>query len=242
MLSRKQIINLNFIIMEKNEKLKALAAVAEGFGLTAEEAAAYFGKISVCSDKTEEVSVQSEEAVLPDVVCPGMYYYSDRTISAEVIPEKQISGVVGWVDESGRHGLVLGLQEAELPWSSVYLKPGTFKKSGKENTRLILEAARRQNKKAAAAEWCAAYAFDGVRVGEAFLPSKDELVKIFRNLDSVQEALEEIKQPQLEEYDWYRSSSEYYTSGNAWVVRPSDGYMDDYGKDNDYRVRCVLAF
>ena len=242
MLSRKQIINLNFIIMEKNEKLKALAVVAEGFGLTAEEAAAYFGKISVCSDKTEEVSVQSEEAVLPDVVCPGMYYYSDRTISAEVIPEKQISGVVGWVDKSGRHGLVLGLQEAELPWSSVYLKPGTFKKSGKENTRLILEAARRQNKKAAAAEWCAAYAFDGVRVGEAFLPSKDELVKIFRNLDSVQEALEEIKQPQLEEYDWYRSSSEDYNYYNAWVVRPSDGDMYYTNKDYDYRVRCVLAF
>ena len=54
--------------MKKNEKLKALAAVAEGFGLTAEEVVAYFGKISVHSEETEE-------AVLPDVVCPGMYYY-----------------------------------------------------------------------------------------------------------------------------------------------------------------------
>ena len=49
--------------MEKNEKLKALAAVVEGFGLTAEEAAAYFGKISVHSEETEEVSVESEKAV-----------------------------------------------------------------------------------------------------------------------------------------------------------------------------------
>ena len=32
---------------------------------------------------------------LADVVCLGMYYYSDGTISAEVIQEKQISGVVG---------------------------------------------------------------------------------------------------------------------------------------------------
>ena len=229
--------------MEKNEKLKALAAVAEGLGLTAEEAAAYFGKISVCSDKTEEVSVQSEEAVLPDVVCPGMYYYSDGTISAEVIPEKQISGVVGWVDGSGRHGLVLGLREKKLPWSSDYLEPNTFKKSGKENTRLILEAARRQNKKAAAAEWCAAYAFDGVRVGEAFLPSKDELVEIFKNFGAIQEALGKINQPLLVEqrrYYWSSSEHNYYM---VWRVRPSDGrvhYGQKYYRYNS--IRCVFAF
>ena len=100
--------------MEKNEKLKALAAVAEGFNLTAEEVIAYFGKISV----------QSEETTAVDVVCPGMYYYSDGTISAEVIQEKQISGVVGWVDESKKHGLVLGLREAKLPWSGDDLVAG----------------------------------------------------------------------------------------------------------------------
>ena len=228
--------------MEKNEKLKALAAVAEGFGLTAEEAAAYFGKISVCSDKTEEVSVQSEEAVLPDVVCPGMYYYSDGTISAEVLSKKQLSGVVGWVDDSGRHGLVLGLREKKLPWSSDYLEPNTFKKSGKENTRLILEAAQKQNKKAEAAVWCALYAFDGVRVGEAFLPSKDELVEIFKNLSAIQKALEKISRCLLKEDYWYWSSSEY-DYYDAWTVRPFDGYMSsNSGKIYRYRVRCVFAF
>ncbi len=206
--------------MEKNEKLKALTVVAEGFGLTPEEVAAYFGKISVCSDKTEEVSVQSEEAVLPDVVCPGMYYYSDGTISAEVIQEKQISGVVSWVDDSGRHGLVLGLRETELPFFSEDLTNDL-----------------------GADDWCVAYAFDGVRVGKAFLPSKDELVKIFRNLDSVQEALKEINKPLLVENDWYWSSSEC-SNGYAWGVRPSDGgvYTNYYVKNTSSRVRCVLAF
>ncbi len=221
--------------MKKSEKLKELAAVAEGFGLTAEEAAAYFGKISVHSEETEE-------AVLPDVVCPGMYYYSDGTISAEVIQEKQLSGVVGWVDESSKHGLVLGLREAELPWSSDWLVIDTFLGDGKKNTRLILEAARKQNKKAEAAEWCAAYDFDEIQPGEAFLPNGDELVKIFKNLDAVQKALKKINRSLLDKYKWYWSSSETYYR-YAWVVRPSDGSMG-YGSKYDYygRVRCVLAF
>ena len=216
--------------MEKNEKLKVLVAVVESFGLTPEEVTAYFSKISA---KTTSVNV----------ACPGMYYYSDGTISADVIQGKQISGVVGWVDESGRHGLVLGLREAKLPWSSDYLVVNLPKNAdGKENTRLILEAAHQQNKKAEAAEWCAAYAFDGIHAGEAFLPGKAELVKIFKSFDAIQNALEKINQPWLEEDDWYWSSSEG-TNRRAWRGRPSDGYMSYYGNKNySASVRCVLAF
>ena len=113
---------------------------------------------------------------------------------------------------------------------------------GKENTRLILEAVHKQNKKAEAAEWCAAYAFDGIHAGEAFLPSSDELVKIFKNLGVIQKALKKINQPQLRENDCYWLSSEY-DNDNAWDVSPSDGDMNYYYKSyhND-RVRCVLAF
>ena len=228
--------------MEKNEKLKVLAAVAEVLGLTAEEAAAYLGKISVHSEETEEVSVQSEEAVLPDVVCPGMYYYSDGTISAEVLSKKQLSGVVGWVDESSKHGLILGLREAELPWSSDCLVIDTFLGDGKKNTRFILEKARRQHENAEAAEWCVAYAFDCVHDGEGFFPSRDELVKMFKNLDAIQKALEKINRCLLEEDNWYWSSSEG-SSNLAWRVRPSDGHVSDYYyKRYSGRVRCVLAF
>ncbi len=185
---------------------------------------------------------KNEIKALAGVVCPGMYYYSDGTISAEVLSEKQISGVVGWVDESSKHGLVLGLREAKLPWSGDDLVADAFREDGRENTRLILEAAQKQNKKAEAAEWCVAYDFDGIQPGEAFLPNGDELVKIFKNLDAVQKALKKINRPLLDKYNWYWSSSE----GNnisAWRVRPSDGFMYSYNKNNDYyRVRCVLAF
>ncbi len=200
--------------MKKNERLKALAAVVESLGLTAEEVIAYLGK----------AFVQSEKAKSADVVCPGMYYYSDRTISADILSDKQISGVVGWVDDSGRHGLVLGLREGKTLWA------GAFK-------------------------WCIKYAFDGIKSGEAFLPSKDELVKIFKNIDAIQISLGKIGQCQFKKEDsyWYWSSSK--SKGcSAWVVRP---YIDPmpygggvyYGnmyEENDFgiptRVRCVLAF
>ena len=82
-----------------------------------------------------------------------------------------------------------------MPWSGDELEVGAFTESGRENTRLILEAARKQNKKAEAAEWCVAYDFDGIQPGEAFLPNGDELVKIFKNLDAVQKALKKINRP-----------------------------------------------
>ncbi len=179
---------------------------------------------------------------LAGAVRPGMYYYSDGTISSEVLSEKQISGVIGWVDESGEHGLVLGLREAELKWSGDDLVANAVSEDGKENTRLILKAAQKQNKKAEAAEWCAAYAFDGVRPGEAFLASREELRKIFRNLGAIQEALEKINQPQLEECACYWSSSKLYDV-YVWRVMPSVGTMYYYGTEStSSRVRCAFAF
>ena len=49
-------------------------------------------------------------------------------------------------------------------------------------------------------------------------------------------------EPLKNKYYW-SSSEDYGTSdGYAWVVRPSDGYMNYDYKFGSYRVRCVLAF
>ena len=187
--------------------------------------------------------MKKNEKVEANVVRPGMYYHSDGTISAEVLSEKQISGVVGWVDRTGRHGLVLGLRETKLPWSSDHLNVRYPDRDtiGRENTRLILKAAQKYEKKAEAAEWCAAYAFDGLRAGEAFLPGRDEWLRIFRNFGAVQEALGKINRPLLKD-DWYWSSSQD-DALDAWGVSPSEGYMGDNGKKYDeYPVRCIWEF
>lgn len=234
--------------MEKKEKLKAVAAAAESFNLTAEEVIRYLG----------QNSIQSEKANSVDIVCPGMYFYSDGMISADVLPGKQISGIVGWVDESGKHGLVLGLRETNgLAWiddKSFYV--GASNKKGKDNTYLLLKEAQEHQTYANAAAWCVKYDFDGVRAGEAFLPSKDELANIFKNLGAIQTALGKIDQPKLQEKDAYWSSSEskyedYYDPSigchpypYAYIVIPSRCYMErvETKYSNSPNIRCVLAF
>ncbi len=88
--------------------------------------------------------------------------------------------------------------------------------------------------------WSTAMAQD---YGQYRLPDIRELTQIHLYKDAINAGLRKNGGEALKD-NWYWSSSEsYYTSGsNAWVVRPSDGYVDYYGKDDSYRVRCVLAF
>ena len=174
---------------------------------------------------------------------PGMFYYAgDRSFSSELIAGKQVSAIVGWVDESGKHGLLLGIRTVSLPWSSSNLEVGLPENAdGRENTRLILEAAQKQNKKAEAAEWCAVYDFDGIKPGEAFLPSREELRKIFLNAALIQDAAAKFEENFWSGQYWCWSSSED-TGRFAWVVSPADAYVYDSDKNRSYHVRCVLAF
>ena len=110
---------------------------------------------------------------------------------------------------------------------------------GKEATRKILEISRKKRQEAEAAQWCYDYAEDGVKQGEAFLPSLTELEKLFANKAAINASLNALGVALLE--GWYWSSTEYDNYG-AWVLRVSDGGRDDYTKYyiNEY-VRPVLA-
>ncbi len=78
----------------------------------------------------------------------GMFYYNeDKTFSKRLVAGKQVSGVVVFVDESGQHGLIDLLRQKILPWSSDGLFVALPEElSGKENTRLIIEAANKKVK------------------------------------------------------------------------------------------------
>lgn len=71
------------------------------------------------------------------------------------------------------------------------------------------------------------------------MPTCKELLVISENKKEIDELMKEHGgEPLKDEYYW--SSSEY-SGGTAWVVRPSDGIVDDYGsKNNSLPVRCVL--
>ena len=127
------------------------------------------------------------------VPCYTVFHEEDKTFSERLLPYKQVSGVVGDVDEAGQHGLISLLHYKVLPWTSdelfVGLPDGL---SGKENTRLILEKAALQQQKAEAAAYCATYAFDGVKAGEAFLASYSEMSRICKNYLSINKSLRQI--------------------------------------------------
>ena len=195
-----------------------------------------FGKVSL---------LPSKKFVTPKKIAPGMFYYADGLIFPELMKDNQVSAVVGCVDRN--HGLALGLRETVLPWSSDWLYVDMSSGlSGKEATSLILKTAKGLHEKAEAAEWCAEYAFDGIKAGAGFMPSKEELKRIFGNRKKLRESFALLTSGGLsgnclQEDAFYWSSSENLNTG-AWYVRPSDGGMGSYSKLNSNRVRCVVEF
>ena len=109
---------------------------------------------------------------------------------------------------------------------------------GKEATRKLLEISRKKRQEAEAAQWCYDYAEDGVKQGEAFLPSLTELEKLFANKAAINASLNALGVALLE--GWYWSSTEY-NSSSAWRLNMSNGDRNGTNKDNGFYVRPVLA-
>ena len=173
----------------------------------------------------------------------GMFYYAeDKSFSEKLIPNKTVSGVVFHVDESGEHGLVVLLHQKVLRWLSGYLSvaiPDGL--NGKENTRLILEFARNRGLKAEAAEYCANYAYNSVKAGEAFLPSIEELKYLYKNKRLVNEKLALIDGTELFKDRYYWSSSEN-SYNYAWRLCFGNGRVDYDDKVGIAYVCPVVAF
>jgi hypothetical protein len=107
---------------------------------------------------------------------------------------------------------------------------GTAVGSGRGNTQLILDALRREGETGRAAQLGAAFEAGGFK--DWFLPGKDELDLMYKNLKA--RGLGNFR-------DRYWSSSE--TSNNfAWFQRFSDGYQGINYKNHTYSVRAVRAF
>ena len=222
--------------MERNEKLEMLTALVGELGFSCDDVVNYWK----ASGKLETKPLQNETVYqTPEKIMPGMFVYVDGLISSEIIEGRQIKAIVGSVD--GSDVLAVCLQEACLPWSSDWLEAKATQKmtGGKEATRKILEISRKKRQEAEAAQWCYDYAEDGVKQGEAFLPSLTELEKLFANKAAINASLNALGVALLE--GWYWSSTEY-DYGNAWTLRMSDGTRNDATKNYNSRyVRPVLA-
>lgn len=229
--------------METNKKLELLTGIVDEFNLSVNDVVSYWvksGRLNLDAATVSSQAVSSGKYETPKGVLPGMYIYADGLIYPEIIEGRQVMAIVGSVDGSGV--LAVCLQEACLPWSSDWLEAKATQKmtGGKEATRKILEISRKKRQEAEAAQWCYDYAEDGVKQGEAFLPSLTELEKLFANKAAINASLKALGVALLE--GWYWSSTEYdYT--NAWPLRMSDGSRNGNVKSNfdSKYVRPVLA-
>ncbi len=138
---------------------------------------------------------------------PGMFVYEDNTFRSEVIDGLRIKAVVGYVE--GGTVYAVCLKQEYLPWSSEGLRVSEAQDltDGADATLKILECANEEKRKAEAAQWCHDYEYDGVKKGEAFLPSVVELMKLGCAAYSVSHALKYLTAMPLK--GDYLSSTEF---------------------------------
>jgi uncharacterized caspase-like protein len=106
--------------------------------------------------------------------------------------------------------------------------------SGKQNTELIIAALNQKGESGGAAQLCRAYTLNGY--SDWFLPSKDELNLMYKNLK--QKGLGGLS------INKYWSSSQGSSSSDAWVQIFGDGRQFNGAQTKNYThaVRAVRAF
>lgn len=228
--------------METNKKIELLTEIVGEFNLSFNEIVAYWRENGKLPPETSAASSGAETIVrykTPEKILPGMYIYADGLIYPEIIEGRQVKAVVGYVDSSKILGVCL--HEAYLSWSSDFLelKEVREENNGKKATRLILEASSRKVKPAEAAQWCYDYAEDGVKFGEAFLPSIYELQKLFANIDEINISLKALGASLLLGGGGDYLSTSEHSSDLAWRLVPGSGTCLYY-KISQGRVRPVL--
>lgn len=165
-------------------------------------------------------------------------YYNDGTKE----------GVVFWVDETGKHGKIVSLAHATLPWctEAQYDKKiavgATSKTDGKANTDKVM--ARADSREYTAFVWCR-------NMGKSwYLPAIEELELLLLN-DSVRKAVNEMLKSQgatilFDEGVWkgYWSSTEADkdSQSKAWYFLMYYNTADYNNKTPNYYVRAVAQF
>ena len=156
-------------------------------------------------------------------------------------------GVVFWVDETGRHGKIVSLDQNQLQWCTEdeYKKNltgiATDESDGMRNLQSIMKIFR-WRKKYPAFAWCAGHGSGW------YLPAIDELKELLLNddvRDKVNSALTKkgisVMLPGIGNFVLYWSSTEN-DKWSAWRVNLDDGYTRYTNRNHYYYVRAVSAF
>ena len=194
------------------------------------------------------VAQESPAPVTPKPVAPIVSKPVERTWKVgDYYNVDGKEGVVFWVDETGKHGKIVSLDQAEKQWCTddEYLKElkgiASYKYDGMKNLQSIKQISDWRNKYPAFA-WCAGHG-DGW-----YLPAIKELELLLLN-EEVHDAVNnqiakkgKVKLFSKGEYGFYWSSTECMEWG-AWEVGMCHGSTGNYLRYGDgYYVRAVSAF
>lgn len=122
------------------------------------------------------------------------------------------------------------------PCSDCYINTNTGVGFGKMNTYKIINGKHSRgvvSSSNCAAKVCAEYSTAETSKGDWFLPSKDELNLLYKNLGT------RIIATASEAWHW---SSSQYDNDDAWGQRFCDGSQDYYDEGNTISVRAIRAF
>ena len=177
---------------------------------------------------------------------------TDNTISVRSykVGDMAFGGIVFWVDGSGRHGLVCSKEDLStgIRWYAgtygVTRAVGDGPYAGFMNTSLIISSqiAIGDDGKDYAAFLCSKLIVknDNKSYGDWYLPSKEELMLMYRNIDAINAAATASKGVVCEsEYYW---SSTEYDKKQAWKMNLVTGQIAHYYKTYAARVRAIRAF
>ena len=213
-----------------------------------------FTEEDACKQEEEERHQVAEEVIATEAadleedvsdVKVGWYAFAGGKFSPVSDTYPNCQGVVGWVnpDKSapqGQRGLIVTPDEVEKAWSDKDCETNIKDEyDGKGNTKKLIVYGKAHGISFPAAEWCVRYSKNGVRPGEGFMPSKEQLKRIVANWELVNPALQKIDGIILDGWIWSSSEDDY---AYAWVVNAGDGSVSFYNKGSNLYVRCVLAF
>lgn len=155
-------------------------------------------------------------------------------------------GVVFWVDETGSHGKIISLDQAELQWCTdeqfarAIPTKATSNTDGMKNTNKIMR--RPDYNEYPAFTWCRN------KGQEWYLPTVAELITLSENYEAVNLTLEKKEATKIkrgflssDEY-WSSQEKSHKTEYSACFVWMYGGTKNDAVKSQKYSVRAVSQF
>lgn len=173
----------------------------------------------------------------------------DNVLSIEDFKEQGLTNndVIGIIIQTETIGIIMSLDTWEEVWNNDDIlvnkacgeAEALQELSGLELTRSIVENTKKNSDSMNAAIRCWDYGKGGL---QWYLPSLYELGTIIAYRDEINEVLDMLGMPELDENDYGWSSSEYYTH-YAWYVNFGGGNFGySSNKYYSYVVRAVSAF